>query len=469
MNTWWLDTAETATKAETATSVTGTSIAPTVLSSNDSDHEWERRSISSGSGQRDRMNMNPVAARIQTMSKRDKRLIEWNANLLQDRLKKVLEQRNQDPVLPKKVKLQTLNLVTEIAASYNKNHFHNFEHCSHVTMSVSKLLGRVTKDDDNALTSKEKDYVNDISSSALTQFAVVLAAIIHDVDHSGVPNATLVAEKDPLALKYGNASVAENNSIDLAWHMIMKEEYSDFRACIGTTDDEIEGFHLMLENIVLATDICDKHLKAARDARWNAVFSESASANPNIDHDRATIVIEHLIQASDVCHTMQHWKIFRKWNERLFCEMYKAYVDGRSETNPADSWYKGEISFFDFYVIPLAKKLQSCGVFGVGSDEYLNYAKENRKEWVAQGQAVVAELVEKYCDKDFHPMPKMKKNGDRVLQPIPPVPSSKEYDYDADINNIAKRVRDRLARDRAQKHHGGFEDSFCQDGKIHNN
>jgi hypothetical protein len=58
-------------------------------------------------------------------------------------------------------------------------------------------------------------------------------------------------------------------------------------------------------------------------------------------------------------------------NERFFEEMYNAYLEGRSETDPTTFWYKGEIGFFDFYIIPLAKKLKDCGVFGVSSDEYL--------------------------------------------------------------------------------------------------
>ena len=33
---------------------------------------------------------------------------------------------------------------------------------------------------------------------------------------------------------------------------------------------------------------------------------------------KATIVIEHLIQASDVSHTMQHWEVYISWNEKLF-------------------------------------------------------------------------------------------------------------------------------------------------------
>jgi hypothetical protein len=39
--------------------------------------------------------------------------------------------------------------------------------------------------------------------------------------------------------------------------------------------------------------------------------------------------------------------------------------------DPAAFWYKGEIGFFDNYIIPLAKKLKDCNVFGASSDECL--------------------------------------------------------------------------------------------------
>ena len=88
------------------------------------------------------------------------------------------------------------------------------------------------------------------------------------------------------------------------------------------------------------------------------------------------------------------WHIFRKWNQRLFEEMYVAFLNGRAEKDPSASWYQGEIGFFDFYIIPLAKKLKDCGVFGVSSDEYLNYAVKNRQEWETRGRDVVAEMIE---------------------------------------------------------------------------
>ena len=90
---------------------------------------------------------------------------------------------------------------------------------------------------------------------------------------------------------------------------------------------------------------------------------------------------------------MQHWVVFRKWNERLFNEMYQAFADGRSDTDPSKSWYQGELGFFDYYIIPLAKKLETCGVFGVSSHEYLSYAQANRREWEARGEQLVKDYL----------------------------------------------------------------------------
>lgn len=47
-------------------------------------------------------------------------------------------------------------------------------------------------------------------------------------------------------------------------------------------------------------------------------------------------------------------------------------------------------------MIPLAHKLKECGVFGVSSDEYLQYALANRREWEAKGKMIVNENFERF-------------------------------------------------------------------------
>mmetsp|Transcript_3278 Transcript_3278/g.8753 ORF Transcript_3278/g.8753 Transcript_3278/m.8753 type:complete len:112 (-) Transcript_3278:165-500(-) len=75
--------------------------------------------------------------------------------------------------------------------------------------------------------------------------------------------------------------------------------------------------------------------------------------------------------------------------------MYRGYKEGRNKADPSVGWYEGELSFFDHYLIPLAKKLSTCGVFGVASDEYLNYATANRQEWERKGRDIVAGYLKK--------------------------------------------------------------------------
>jgi hypothetical protein len=302
------------------------------------------------------------------------------------------------------VESQLRNFVESLAGKYRDNPFHNFEHASHVTMSVSKLLSRIVAPDIEVehgdLASNLHDHTYGITSDPLTQFAVVISALVHDVDHVGIPNFLLIKENPSLAALYQNKSIAEQNSVDLAWDTLMEPQYAALRLCIYSNTSELARFRQLVANTVLATDIFDPSLSELRKRRWEMAFAPSAQASnrPEDINRKATIVMEHLIQASDVAHTMQHWHIYQKWNERLYVEMLHAYKTGRWDRNPTHGWYEGELSFFDNYVIPLAKKLKDCGVFGVSSDEYLNYALENRREWASKGEDCVKKMALKYGD-----------------------------------------------------------------------
>jgi hypothetical protein len=99
--------------------------------------------------------------------------------------------KHEDPdsiVLPGEVVEQMYDYVANIASIYNdSNPFHNFEHASHVTMSVVKLLSRIVApsdveyDENMAKQGKTlHDHTYGITSDPLTQFACVFSALIHD-------------------------------------------------------------------------------------------------------------------------------------------------------------------------------------------------------------------------------------------------------------------------------------------------
>ncbi|CAB9496686.1 Receptor-type guanylate cyclase gcy [Seminavis robusta] len=307
--------------------------------------------------------------------------------------------------------------VAVIASLYHNNPFHNFDHACHVTMAANKFLKRVVKPgegtfegahDAREMASQLHDYTHGIHSDPITLFAIVFSALIHDVDHMGVSNAQLEKENEDLAILYKHKSIAEQNSLDVAWDHLMSDKFEKLRNYIFATPSDLARFREVVVNVVLATDIFDKELNDLRKTRWNKAFSEdSESSLSKVQKNglRATIVIEHIMQASDVSHTMQHWHVYRKWNKNLFQEMTLAHREGRMSKDPATFWYQGELGFFDNYIIPLAKKLKECNVFGVTSDECLNYAMQNREEWEERGQSIVAEMVEELRRSGTEPAP----------------------------------------------------------------
>ena len=100
-------------------------------------------------------------------------------------------------------------------------------------MSVMKLLSRTvapdlatansdteeaaTTETEEAVTTETEEALHDhtygITLVLMTQFDVVLSALIYDVDHPGVPNSQLIDEKSSLAAVYRNKSIAEQTEL----------------------------------------------------------------------------------------------------------------------------------------------------------------------------------------------------------------------------------------------------------------
>lgn len=83
----------------------------------------------------------------------------------------------------------------------------------------------------------------------------MFSALIHDADHAGVSNAQLIKERAAVALQYKDKSVLEQNSVDLAWQLLMNNDYKQLRAIIYQTDGELKRFRQLVVNSVMATDI----------------------------------------------------------------------------------------------------------------------------------------------------------------------------------------------------------------------
>ncbi|KAL3762038.1 hypothetical protein ACHAWU_002134 [Discostella pseudostelligera] len=220
--------------------------------------------------------------------------------------------------------------VGRIASMYRSNRYHGLEHATHVTMSANKLLDMLHEDpgeSDDDVDDDEVTEINDFSASEpiirqdftqsdigckfqtneqnfsasdsrlsfpptrmngystedsnpyhlysdmLTKFAFVFAAMIHDVDHQGVPNTRLVVEKDPLVEQHGRTSVAEKHSIQIAFQTLCESTYDEFRSTIFSSPDDYLHMHRIVTNVVVSTDIASPERMHSTTMRWQAAFS----------------------------------------------------------------------------------------------------------------------------------------------------------------------------------------------------
>lgn len=124
-------------------------------------------------------------------------------------------------------------------------------------MSVLKLLSRIVAPSDLGSVGDQQQNLHDhtygITSDPLTQFACSFSALVHDVDHTGVPNAQLIKENMTIAALYKNRSIAEQNSLDLSWNLLMDSCFSELRAALFSNQEELKRFRQLIVNIVMVS------------------------------------------------------------------------------------------------------------------------------------------------------------------------------------------------------------------------
>jgi hypothetical protein len=131
-----------------------------------------------------------------------------------------------------------------------------------------------------------------VYSDTFTKFSFVFAAIIHDVDHQGVPNATLVLENDPIAQQYDGKSVAEKHSIKVAFRTLYESEFGEFcSAVFGSPDDRLHMHHIVT-NLVISTDIASPERAQSTKMRWEEAFSKPTPPSGPLPFGRLSLAVK---------------------------------------------------------------------------------------------------------------------------------------------------------------------------------
>lgn len=73
------------------------------------------------------------------------------------------------------------------------------------------------------------------------------------VDHRGVSNNQLRKEQPALSERFQHKCIAEQNSLEIAWNMLISDRFKALREGIFASQEEFAHFRQVVVNVVLST------------------------------------------------------------------------------------------------------------------------------------------------------------------------------------------------------------------------
>lgn len=172
---------------------------------------------------------------------------------------------------------QLREFVHRMIKGYKAVPYHNHEHCYHVVLSACKLLDLFLLVDGTKTTNGHKrggPPCYGLRNDPLLLLALAFAALIHDVEHQGIPNRQLSQEKDRLAVLYNDQSIAENWSLYVAFSELLQDDFTALRSAMFLTEDVYLRFRKHVINLVLSTDIASPERTQIGKSKWKEAFGD---------------------------------------------------------------------------------------------------------------------------------------------------------------------------------------------------
>ncbi|XP_076069576.1 dual specificity calcium/calmodulin-dependent 3',5'-cyclic nucleotide phosphodiesterase 1A-like isoform X2 [Oratosquilla oratoria] len=253
------------------------------------------------------------------------------------------------------------SFLNQIEAGYckYKNPYHNNVHAADVLQTIHYMLSQTGL----------MNWLNDVEI-----LATLIAALIHDFEHTGTTNNFHVMSGSDTAYLYNDRAVLENHHISAAFRL-MKEDENNI--VVNLSREEYREFRSLVIDMVLATDM-SSHFQQIK-----AMKSIIALQDASLDKSKALSLVLH---CCDISHPSKRWLIHERWTRQLLEEFFRqgdkerelglpySPLCDRNNTLVAES----QIGFIDFIVEP------SMGVCGDLLDRIVTLSTSHSTPTIAE-------------------------------------------------------------------------------------
>jgi cAMP-specific phosphodiesterase 4 len=151
--------------------------------------------------------------------------------------------------------------------------------------------------------------------SQLEVLAILVAAVVHDVDHPGVNNPYLVATKDDLAYEFNDQSVLENHHTRVCFQLLRR---NDLNFLENLSDSEFRQFRDVVIVLILGTD--NKHHFQALGSLKARLEQVTSVYDMLSNEDDKKLLLKTLLHAADISNSVKRQPVCVFWAKRVMAE-----------------------------------------------------------------------------------------------------------------------------------------------------
>ena len=188
------------------------------------------------------------------------------------------------------------SFLAECCSHYRANPYHNFHHGVHVLHGVY-------------LHARAGQGLYAAPLTPLELFALLTAAIGHDLEHPGVTNAFLIKTGAPLAMLYNDRSVLESHHCATTFRLLALPHCSGMLS--GLSEEERDEMRALMIETILATDMAHHHALIQELAQHAAGGSGPSGVMPPVD------VLRAVCHLADLSNPVLKFELAEAWSVRV--------------------------------------------------------------------------------------------------------------------------------------------------------
>lgn len=185
-----------------------------------------------------------------------------------------------------------------------QNPYHNNLHAADVAQTIHYMLSQT-------------GIVNYLSE--LEIFAILIAALIHDYEHTGTTNSFHINTGSDMAMLYNDRAVLENHHASAAFRLLKEDEYNIFSSL---SREEYKEIRNLVVDMVISTDM-SFHNQQLKNMKSLIAIASSDSHYNKTNVDLKFKALSFILHCCDISHPAKKWDIHHRWTMLLIEEFFR--------------------------------------------------------------------------------------------------------------------------------------------------